>query len=274
MKSKKVKIYSENAEFQKFEVLKNNRNKRHRYNEFFVEGVRNINNAIRNKWKIKAFIYTEDKKLSDWAMDILNQNIAEIIYDIPLNLMEKLSDKENTSELIAIVEMSDDDTKNIKLKSKKIPLIVIIDRPSNRGNLGTIIRSCDALGADGIIITGHTVDLYDPQTIVASMGSFFEIPVIKMESHKEVLEYANELKNKYFDLQIIGTTAKTEQTIHDVDFKKPTILLIGNETSGLSFSYKDMSNTLCKIPMTGSASSLNIACATTVLLSEINRQRS
>ncbi len=71
---------------------------------------------------------------------------------------------------IAIVQMKDDDYENITLG--KIPLIAVFDRPSNKGNLGTIIRSCDALGVDGLIITGHCVDLYDPETITATMGVF------------------------------------------------------------------------------------------------------
>lgn len=268
-----IPIHSANATFQKIEVLKRNRIKRQKRKKFFVEGVRNINEAVKNRWKIDAFCYAKNRKLSRWAEGILNKNLVKNVYEVPLKLMQKLSEKENTSELVAVIEMPDDDFKRIEFSSKKPPLIVVIDRPSNRGNLGTIIRSCDVMGVDGIIITGHCVDLYDPEVIVASMGSFFAIPIIRAESHKEVLRYSSTLKVIHKDLQIVGTSAKTEKSIYDSDFKKPTILLIGNETHGLSRAYKEMSDVLYKIPMTGSASSLNIACATSVLLYEAGRQR-
>lgn len=89
--------------------------------------------------------------------------------------MEKLSDKEETSEIIAIVEIPEDDVSRLSITDQM--LIVVFDRPSNRGNLGTIIRTCDALGAQGLIITGHAVDAYDSETIRATTGSFLMFPL-------------------------------------------------------------------------------------------------
>ena len=154
------KIYSKNAIYQKFEVLKTNRNKRHKYNEFFIEGVRNINEAVKNNWAISSFIYNGDKTLSDWAGKILNSVQTDVNYELSADLMADISSKEDTSELLAIVRMREDDLSALKLSEN--PLLVLFDRPSNKGNLGTIIRSCDSFGIDGLIITGHAVDLYDP----------------------------------------------------------------------------------------------------------------
>ena len=90
-------------------------------------------------------------------------------------MLKELSGKEETSELLAIIEMREDRLENVALSSN--PFIVLFDRPSNKGNLGTMIRSCDALGVDMLIITGHAVDLYEPDVIVSAMGSFFNLPV-------------------------------------------------------------------------------------------------
>jgi tRNA G18 (ribose-2'-O)-methylase SpoU len=266
-----VNIYSENNDYQRFDVLKRNRNKRHKYNEFFVEGVRNINEAIRNNWDINGFLYAKQKPLSNWGKDILANSHAKIHYELHGDLMDMLSDKEDTSELIAIVSIPNDDTSRIEVNEQMF--VVVFDRPSNRGNLGTIIRSCDALGCQGLIITGHAVDLYDPETIRASMGSFFNLPTIRMSSPNDVLEWVHYLRKSYDDIHVVGTSATGSKELYYCDFSNPTILLIGNETDGLSHKYKEMSDTMIKIPIGGSASSLNVACATSIILYEINRQR-
>jgi len=266
-----ISVNTENNDFQRFEVLKNNRNKRHKYKEFFVEGVRNINEAISNSWDIRAYLYSPQKPLSTWGKDILARSTAKIHYELQAPLMEKISDKEDTSELIAVVSMPEDDFSRIPINEQM--LTVVFDRPSNRGNLGSIIRSCDALGCQGLIMTGHAVDLYDPETIRATMGSFFNVPTIRISSPSDVKNWADSVRKRYPDLQIVGTSATGSEEIYYCDFSKPTILLVGNETQGLSHFYKEMCDRMINIPMYGSASSFNVACATSIMLYEVSRQR-
>jgi 23S rRNA (uridine2479-2'-O)-methyltransferase len=269
---KVVPIHSENDIFQNIETLRRNREKRNKLNEFFFEGVRNINNAVSYGWKINSFMYSPERKLSRWAEDILANSAANHHYELPLKLMEKLSDKEETSELLATAEIPDDDLKRIQ-RGKNF-LVVVFDRPASPGNLGTIIRSCDALGANGLVITGHAVDLYDPETIRATTGSLFSLPAVRLASQKELIPWLEEIKNELGDLQIVGTDEKAERSISEQDFTKPTVLLVGNETKGLSAAYKEICDVMAKIPIRGSASSLNVAVAASIVLYEINRQRS
>ncbi len=269
--SKTVKIYSENDVFQNIETLKRNREKRNKLREFFVEGVRNINNAISFGWQINSFIYSPEKNLSSWAQDILQNSKAKHHYELPLNLMEKLSGKEETSELVATVAIAKDDLSRIK--TGKNFLTVVFDRPASPGNLGTLIRSCDALGANGLVVTGHAVDIYDPETLSATTGSLFSLPTVRLPSHKELLPWIKQLRKQYKDLQIAATDEKGSMLIQECDFTKPTILLVGNETWGLSAAYKELCDVMVKIPMHGSASSLNVSNATSIVLYEISRQR-
>ncbi len=269
-KPKNIKIYSENNEFQHAEVLKRNRIKRSKNKKFFVEGVNSINLAIKNNWKIDAFLYSDDKKPSNWAKDILNKSTAKKHIEMPISLLNKLSDKEDSSELLALIEMKNDDLNRIKIKQNLF--VVVVDRSSNPGNLGTIIRSCNSFGVDAIIITGHSVDLYDQKTIRASVGTIFSMPIIRMESHNDLISWIQKIKSRIGNLNIIGTTVKTDKTIDLINFKTPLILLIGNETYGLSNNYKEICNDLIKIPISGSASSLNVACATSIFLYEISKQ--
>jgi TrmH family RNA methyltransferase len=265
------RIRTEDDRFQQMETLRRNRVKRNHSGEFFVEGVRSINQAIRNGWKIDALAFSREKRLSDWAEGVLANAGARKHYELPLRLMEKLSEKDDVSELIAIVAMPPDDLSRIHLSAD--PLIVILDRPNNPGNIGTIIRSCDALGVDGLIISGHSADLYDPETIRATAGSFFCLPVVRLPSHKELLPWLDGLRQQVRGFQVVGTSAKAELPIRQHDFTTPTLLLIGNETNGLSDAYQALSDRMVTIPQVGSASSLNVACAVSILLYETVRQR-
>lgn len=267
------RIVAKDAAYQKFEVLKSNRNKRFKYQQFFVEGVRNINEAVKNQWKIISFIYTKEVELSDWAKTMIAKVPTEVNYELTLPLMKELSNKEDTSELLAIIEMRDDTFSQFHLTEK--PLIALFDRPSNKGNLGTILRSCDALGVQGLIVTGHAVDLYDPEVIVSSMGSFFHVPAIRVANNQQIFDYITKMKQEYPGFVAVGTTSHKQTALSEVDLNRPVMFMIGNETEGLCYAFKEACDTLATIPMDpdGSASSFNVGCAATVMFYEAVRQR-
>ncbi len=266
-----VRIYSKDNNFQRADVLKRNREKRTRYGEFLVEGVRSINGAVKNGWKIRAFLYAVDKALSKWAQDILDNSDAETHYELSFELLSELSDKEETSEILAIVSMPPDDLSRIPISADMV--VVVFDRPGNPGNLGSSIRSCDGLGAAGVIITGHATDLYHAHTVRGSMGSLFKLPVVRQPSHKEVVAWIETLRKDLPALQVVGTSEDGSVTISGHDFRGPTIIVMGNETFGMAAAYQELCDKTVMIPMTGSASSLNVSCATSIFLYEIQRQR-
>jgi tRNA G18 (ribose-2'-O)-methylase SpoU len=269
--AKIVRIYSENNDFQYLETLRRNRTKRSQTQTFFVEGVNAINQSLTNHWIIEAFAYINDQRLSDWATNIIQGSVVKTHYELSSGLMAKISQKEDSSEVVAIVRMPEDDLARIPERDNS--LIVVLDRIASPGNLGTMIRSCDALGVDGIILTGHSADLYAPETIRATTGSFFAVPVVRIPSPKDLVPWINAQRQKYPALEIVATSANVEIPISAHDFTKPTILLIGNENHGLSVFYRELADHAVTIPMSGSASSLNVACAASVILYEIGRQR-
>lgn len=267
-----TKLYSKNNTYQRFETLKTNRNKRYKYNEFLVEGVRSLNEAAKNNWHIKSLIYDKNN-LSDWAADMIRTVHTEENFCLTPELMRDLSEKEDSSELLALIEMREDNLDSLTLS--KNPFLVLFDRPSNKGNLGTMIRSCDALGADALIITGHAVDLYDPNVVVSAMGSFFNMPVVRVPDNQTLFAYIDDLKNKYPDFKVVGTTAHQELSLYDTDLSGPLMLMMGNETMGLNKAFKDSCDLLCTIPMAEKsyASSFNVSCAASILMYEVTRQR-
>jgi len=266
-----MQITSENQMFQYVETLQRKREKRQKHREFVIEGVRPINQALLHGWRITALLYTRERRLSDWAEGILAQAQDSRQYELPLHLLAKLSRKTETSELLAVVAMPEDAFERIPIADPV--LVVVCDRPANPGNLGAIIRSCDALGAQGLIITGHAVDLYDPETISATTGSLFALPVIRMNSHQDVVPWLDQVRALVGKLQVVGTSEKADRDAAAHDFRTATVLVVGNETWGMSAGYTALCDALVSIPMSGSASSLNVACATSIALYEVARQR-
>ncbi len=267
----RVRVHSENDVFQQLVSLATNRRKRHQAKRCLVEGVKPINLAIANGWAIEGLVYAQDAQLSGWAKGVIASSGAKTHYELAPHLMEALSDKEETSELIAVVATPGDDLSRIRLG--RVPLLVVLDQPSSPGNLGSIIRSCDALGVDGVAVLGHSADIYDPQTIRASLGTVFSLPVVRLGSMSQTLQWFESLKAAYPGFKVFGTSAKADADLADADLTGPAVLVFGNETRGMSCNLREACDLILRIPISGSASSLNLACAASIVLYEADRQR-
>jgi len=258
-----------NAAFQRFETVKRNREKRTRQGVFFVEGVHPIEQAIRFGWSFEALGYAADTRLSGWANDMRSRARADVEYQIAPALMDELSEREERCELIALVKQRRDGLERMS-RAEGSPFWVLFDRPQNPGNLGTVIRSADAFGAAGLITTGHGADFYDPQCVRASIGTVFALPFAALESVEAAMDWVDALPVRP---RIVGTSAHGTGLIDQTDLTGPTLLLIGNETFGLSKAWKEACDELALIPIHGAASSLNAGCAASICLYEIARQR-
>ena len=287
-------------------MLKRNRVKRHRFGEALVEGVRPITRAIERGWQVRSFAFDTERPLSGWAQAMLAAAPdAERIALAPA-LMKRLSDKEEPSELLLVVRQPPDDLARIQIgrvrgagdageadgagrrggvgdspgaagAGSATALVCVFARPVSPGNLGTVIRSCDALGADGLIVTGHGCDVYDPQTIRASQGSLFALPVVRAPGPGEVRRWADSAPGGA-PLRLIGASGDGPHDVREIDLRGPLALVFGNETHGLSHTYREACDALVRIPMpgapSGAADSLNVATAAAILLYETLRQRS
>jgi 23S rRNA (uridine2479-2'-O)-methyltransferase len=266
-----VRITSRNAQFQQWAALLENRSKRQRSGEFIVQGVRPITLALRNGWPIKAVLYDADAAASQWAREMLDAVAGPKVAVAP-ELMHELGGKTDASpELLAVAELPADDLARILAGPGM--LTVVFDRPASPGNLGTLIRSADAFGASGVIVTGHAADVYDPRSVRASTGSLFSLPVVRVPSHRPVLDWAGALRAGGLGVSVVGTDEHGAVDVADVDFTRPTLLVVGNETAGLSAAWRDACDRVARIPMLGTASSLNAAMAASIALYESARQR-
>jgi tRNA G18 (ribose-2'-O)-methylase SpoU len=264
-------VSTANAAFQRLDVLQRNRTKRHRYGEFVVEGVRAINGALAAGWTVRSFAYARGRELSRWASSILDASVAESHLEVAPELFEQLSGKDEPSELLAVVAMRPDSVDRIAPRAGMV--VLVVDRPASPGNLGTMIRSCDAFGASGVIVTGHGVDLYDPVTVRASVGSFFAVPCVALASHTDVAAWVSDVRRSFPGLQVVGTSARASTSLREFEWSGETVLVVGNETHGLSHAYRAMCDAVVAIPMQGTATSLNAAVATSIALYEVSTTR-
>lgn len=267
-----TRISARNARFQLLQTLVTNRTKRHRAGEFVVQGVRPISLAVEHGWEVRSLVHDADRSLSGWARDLLaSVPNAERVAMAPDLLAELAEKEEGATELLAVVAMPPDDLSRIPVAPDLLG--VVFDRPTQPGNIGSVIRSADAFGAHGVVTTGHSADAYDPKSVRASTGSFFAVPVVRSAGPAEVMEWVEAERASGTPVVVVATDEDGEADVSDVDLRGPVLLLVGNETSGLSQAWREAADVTASIPMTGSASSLNAANAATVVLYEARRQR-
>jgi tRNA G18 (ribose-2'-O)-methylase SpoU len=262
-----VRVRTENNVFQHLEVLKRNRTRRHHYQEFFVEGVRCIDRLLDHGWEVEAVCWCEERQLSSWARDTIERSHASQHYQLSTPLMDRLSEREDPSEIVAIARMPPDDLGRIPWRDDLV--VLILDRPSSPGNLGTVIRSSDALGAHGVVISGHSADPYEPRTIRASQGSLFALPVVRTGGPAEMAAW---LAASTPRPRVIGADPDGDTEIADARLEPPVALVAGNERSGMSHAFRELCDELVRIPLPGSADSLNLTAAVSICLYEIARK--
>ncbi|WP_051796978.1 TrmH family RNA methyltransferase [Catenuloplanes japonicus] len=262
-----LRVERRNARFQQWEALLTNRNTRHRLGEFLVQGVRPINEAVARGWPIRALLHAGNLR-SHWARDLVAGQVADEVVRLAPELLRDLTEKdEDIAELAAVVAIPPDDLTRIRPGSDGV--VVVLDRPISPGNVGSVLRSADALGAAGVVVAGRATDLYDPKTVRASRGSLFAVPAVRADTPSAVLDWLRSTGTA----TVVGTSEDAVTDIWDHDFTGPTAIVVGNETSGMSSFWAQNCDAVIRIPMVGSASSFNAAVAASITLYEIARQR-
>ncbi|MGW4848164.1 TrmH family RNA methyltransferase [Nocardia brasiliensis] len=270
------RVSTRNASVQVWQAYLNNRTKRHRDGRFLVQGVRPITQALANDWPLETLLYRlGTPELSSWARQLLDTSDVPQVGLVP-ELMAELGEKTGgIPEVVAVAISRQDELATFEPgePGEDAPVVVVFDRPNSPGNLGTLIRSADAFGASGVVVTGHGADQYDPQAVRASTGSLFAMPVLRAAGPAQVLEFRDRQVQRGIPTRIVGTDEHGPRAAYDHDFTEATILVVGNETGGMSAAWQEACDDMVHIPMGGTASSLGAPSAAAVALYEISRQR-
>ncbi|HOU13428.1 MAG TPA: TrmH family RNA methyltransferase [Anaerolineae bacterium] len=252
-------------------ALAEQRRERNQHKLFFIEGVAAIRAAYLYDWDVRWLIYCPEVEHTEWGLAVIAQTPLEARLEVNEYVLTQLSDREMASELLAVVAQRPDDLARIPLKDDL--LVLLLDRPSSPGNLGSTIRSADALGADAVLITGHATDVYDPKTVRASIGSLFALPVLRVPEHDALEAWLATARDALGRVQVVATSSHAKVALYDHDLTGPTVVAIGNETVGLSHYFETLCNAYVTIPMYGSATSFNASVAASIFLYEARRQR-
>lgn len=264
-----IKINTRDNLFQRADVLKRNRQKRYQYQEFFVEGVEPINCLRRYGYSVSVILKQQGQQLSKWAQDVCTHFSVAQLWQLKPELFAELSDKENPTELLVIAKC-----KTVKLE-EMLPvaneLLLLLDRPQSPGNLGSTLRSAAAFGINKVLILGHACDLYDPQTIRASIGNIFYQRVYHLQSMQELQNYILKVRTTIPEFKVIGTSHTGDIALQSYVWPRSLLLMLGNEGNGLSGTLLELCEQLIKINLGGSTTSLNLSCAASIFLYEYHK---
>ncbi len=253
---------SQNLKIKEIRSLRQ-RKQRKLKNLFLVEGTRHLGEAFQSKAEIEYLIYTPDLIKSDFAKELIpkmdQQGIP--VFSTSSEILRSISEKENPQGLIAVLKQKIHTLDS--LSPEDHPWLVALINPQDPGNLGTILRTIDAVGADGLLIIDGGVDIFHPSAVRASMGSLFWRPIINT-SFEEFSTWS--VQNQY---HIYGTSAKGDVFYNKGSYQFPSIILFGSEREGLSPHHSKICDQLFKLPMKGSSSSLNLSVSTAVFLYEM-----
>ena len=222
---------------------------------FLVEGIHHIGEAMDAGWHVESVLYASDLLTSNFARDLISR-LKTTPQPVSAQVMESLSGKDNPQGILAVVHQ-----KKIKLKElKPLARAAAIVSPQDSGNVGTILRTLDAIGLDALFVLDGGVELYHPTTVRASMGTIFWKPVIQT-SFDEFVRWSHQE-----NYQLIGTSAHGDVEYQTFVPNLPWILVLGNEQKGLSSEQTNACDVTVSLPMKGRVSSLNLAVAAGVLL--------
>ena len=273
-----MRVTSRNAAFQQWEALLTNRRKRHQLGRMLVQGVRPVTVALaaagRGELVVDAVLHDDRSDPSQWAVDAVASAMSggATAYELSAELLAELAEQEqDRPEVVLVVVQAADDVARLPVTSGL--LTVVLDRPTSPGNVGSIARSVDAFGGTGLVVCGHACDPYEPRAVRASTGSALTVPTVRLGAPREVLAWVESARSALGDVVVVGTDEHGEVELADADLTGPTVVVTGNETRGLSSAWREACDLMVHIPMTGTASSLNAANATSVVLYEASRQR-
>lgn len=244
---------------------------RQREGRFLIEGIRIVAEAQENGAPIETLLYAPELLVSERAEALVAAADPASRLALSEKVFRSLSSREEPQGIAAVVRIENRPLNS--LPQHKDMLVVVACQLRDPGNLGSILRTCDAAGATGLVIFEPSVDLYDPQAIRATMGSLFSVPVVRLRDTQVLDLWCDEMRRTGVPLLLVASSAHGQQHHYDVDYCRPVVLFVGSERSGLPESLRAGADVNVRLPMVGRATSLNVSAATAALVYEIVRQR-
>lgn len=231
-------------------------------NSFLIEGIREIELAIKGNYEIETILICFEVIEKSFNPSIF-QSFNSI--EISKEVYQKLAYRDTTEGILAVAKMKSHELKNLKLP--KNPLILVMESIEKPGNIGAMLRTCDAAKVDAVIISNPKTDLYNPNMVRSSVGCLFTNQ-IAIGTTEEVIEFLQKEKINFY-----SATLQNSTSYHTQNYTKPTALVVGTEATGLTEPWREKSTQNIIIPMQGEIDSMNVSVAAAILIFEAKRQR-
>jgi len=252
----------------KYMVRLNNRRFRDREQKFLIEGYRALSRALLNNYPLEALFYCEELCQVGNEQALIEQwrkSGCEII-STSRAVFCKMAYRDTPEGLLGLAKQQHNEL-SIFDEQTRPPFYIIAEAIEKPGNLGTMLRTADATGVDGLILCDSCTDLFNPNVVRASIGSLFSVPIAEASS-VDTLTWLRAKK-----IKVLAATPHSNTYYTDINMNEPLALVVGTEKYGLSEQWMQEADLQVKIPMLGQADSLNVATATALLLYEVVRQR-
>lgn len=235
--------------------------------QIFIEGRRLVEEALHSDLMIDECFVSDD-----FADDLLPNKISELslsITQIPNKIFGTIADTKQPQGIILIAKRPTTSLVIIEanVKSSFLPLVIFLKEINNPANLGAILRTAEAAGVAGIIVSKDSADVFSPKSLRAAMGSAFRLPIVENADLENILNWS---KNN--QLTSTAAAANTAKNYAEIDWRKPRLLVFGSEAHGLSNSDLQLVEEAINIPMENGVESLNLAVSAGVILFEAKRQ--
>lgn len=239
---------------------------RDQQNAFMAEGLKLVIDALDLGWSIRTLVFAKAGRGNAAVEKVAARTVAAggTVLEVSEKVLVAITRRDNPQMVVGVFQQKLLPLRDIRAHDGDV--WVALDRVRDPGNLGTVIRTVDAVGAKGVILVGETTDPFSVETVRATMGSIFAVPVTKA-TPEAFLAWRNS-----FSGLVVGTHLKGAVDYRSVDFSRgPVLLMMGNEQQGLPDNLAESCDRLLRIPQAGRADSLNLAVATGVMLFEIRR---
>jgi TrmH family RNA methyltransferase len=234
--------------------------------EFLMEGIQGVLQAIASRAPIRLLLVAPELLTSKPARLAVRDagRAGTRVVNVSPNVLKSLAERENPTGLAAVIQIQ---TVTLdRLRADASSIFIALDRVSNPGNLGAILRSADAVQARGVLLIGDVTDPFAPNALNASRGAVFTVPLVRVANMRDALNWGREQ-----GLKIVTSSDRAAQTLWEADLTAPLMLVLGNEGEGLDPVVLEQGQAV-RIPMRGQVDSLNLAVAAGVLLYESARQ--
>ena len=255
---------TQNALIKQIVLLKEKSRERKKTGLFVVEGIREIELALKGDYTLKSILFYAEL-FSAEDLKTLSINNTEII-EVSKDVYSKIAYRETTEGIIAIAKSKVNNMENLTFKNDN-SLILVAEAPEKPGNIGAILRTADAANVDAVIIANPKTDLYNPNIIRSSVGCLFTNQ-IATGSTEAIIEF---LKSK--QINIYAAILQESLEYHKQDYTKATAIVVGTEATGLSDAWRQAALQNINIPMQGAIDSMNVSVAAGILIFEAKRQR-